>query len=115
MARPEADELDVTKAGWVATLNSNFELVLDAPFPIYLAADKATLDAITPGLYVNCFALVATDSRLYISDGTSWNLYDAKLDFMANLNTGTATLNDIKTAYNDLIADMKAKGMMATS
>jgi len=115
MARPSLVDIDVTKTGWVADLNTNFEIILDGPFPIYLAADKATLDAITPGLYVNCFALVATDSRLYLSDGTSWNLYDTKLDFMANLNTGTATLNDIKTAYNDLIADMKAKGMMATS
>ena len=115
MSRPTITEMDVTKTGWVATLNTNFGKVLDAPFPIYLAADKATLDAITPALYVNCIAIVATDSRIYISDGSSWNLYDSKLDFVANLNPGSATLNDIKDAYNALIADMKAKGMMATS
>lgn len=107
--------MDVTKIGWVATLNANTSKVLDTPFPIFLPADKATLDAITPALYVGCFAIVATDSRLYISDGSSWILYDAKLVFVADLVPGSATITDIKNAYNALLADMKSKGMMATS
>ena len=115
MARPSTTAMDVTKTGWVATLNTNFAMVLDTPFPMYLATDKATLDAITPGLYENCFALVATDSRLYISDGSTWELYDAKLDYIADMNPGVSTITDIKNAYNALLADMKSKGMMATS
>lgn len=115
MTRPTIADMDVTKTGWVATLNANTSKVLDTPFPIFLPADKATLDAITPALYVGCFAIVATDSRLYISDGSSWILYDAKLDFVTDLIPGTATITDIKNAYNTLLADMKSKGMMATS
>ena len=115
MARPSIDPMDVTKPGWVATLNSNFAKILDTPFIIYLAPDKATLDAITPALYVDCFALVATDSRLYKSNGTAWVLYDIKLDFIADMNPGTSTITDIKNAYNNLLADMISKGMMAAS
>ena len=114
MARPSISSMDVTKTGWVATLNSNFTKILGAPFPIYLATDKATLDAILPALYVKCFALVATDSRLYVSNGVTWDLYDAKLNFIADMNPGVSTISDIKTAYNNLLADMKSKNMMAT-
>lgn len=115
MARPEIDDMDVTKAGWVATLNANTAKILDTPFPIFLPADKATLDAITPALYVGCFSIVATDNRLYISDGSTWELYDAKLDFIADMNPGVSTISEIKDAYNALLADMKSKNMMAVS
>ncbi len=115
MTRPTISDMDVTKTGWVDTINANFAKIFDAPFPVYLATDKATLDAINPGLYVNCIAIVATDSRLYLSDGTSWNLYDTKLDFVVDLVPGSATLADIKNAYNALLADMQSKGMMSTT
>jgi len=114
MSRPSTTTMDVTKSGWVSTLNTNFAMALDTPFPIYLATNKATLDAITPALYVNCFAIVATDSRLYKSNGSSWNLYDAKLDYIADMVPGTSTIADIKNAYNLLLADMQTKGLMAT-
>lgn len=115
MARPTIAEMDVTKTGWVAVLNSNTAKILNAPFPIFLPANKATLDAITPALYVGCFAIVATDSRLYISDGSTWELYDAKLDFISDMNPGVSTIADIKNAYNALLADMKTKNMMAVA
>ena len=107
--------MNITKTGWVSTLNSNFAKILDTPFPIYLAADKATLDAITPALYLDCFAIVATDSRLYKSDGSAWTLYDAKLDFIVDMNPGVSTITDIKNAYNGLLSNMKSIGMMATT
>ncbi len=115
MARPTIADMDVTKTGWVAVLNSNLAKILDTPFPIYLPADKATLDALAPALYEGCFAIVATDSRLYISDGSTWELYDAKLDFIADMIPGTSTIADIKNAYNALLADMKSKGMMSVA
>ncbi len=115
MGRPTIDAIDFTKAGWVADLNDAFVKIFEAPFPIYLAADKATLDAIAPALYVNCHAIVATDSRIYISNGTIWSLYDSILDNIADMNPGVSTITDIKNAYNALLADMKTKGMMATS
>lgn len=115
MARPTIAEMDVTKPGWVATLNSNTAKILDTPFPIFLPANKTALDAITPALYTGCFAVVAADSRLYISDGSAWILYDALLDFIADMNPGVSTITDIKNAYNGLLADMKSKGMMAVA
>lgn len=115
MTRPTIADMDVTKTGWVATLNSNVAKILDTPFPIFLPANKAALDAITPALYVGCFAIVATDSRLYFSDGSTWELYDAKLNFVTDLVPGSATIEDIKNAYNALLADMISKNMMAST
>lgn len=113
MARPSTADIDVTTTGWVANLNSNFQKMLDTPFPIYLATDMSALNANNAALYNNCFALLQTDSRLYISNGTSWDLYDTKLDFIADLVPGSATIADIKNAYNSLLSDMQTKGMMA--
>jgi len=115
MTRPIIADMDVTQAGWVTTLNSNMAKILDTPFPIFLPADKATLDAIAPALYVGCFAIVETDSRIYISDGTTWNLYEAKLDFVADMVPGVSTIADIKNAYNAILADMISKGMMSAT
>lgn len=114
MTRPTIDAIDFTKSGWAALLNSAFAKVFDGPFPVYLATDKATLDAISPALYVNCMAIVATDSRIYTSNGTIWSLYDSILDNIADMNPGVSTIADIKDAYNALLADMQSKGMMAT-
>jgi len=114
MGRPTIDDIDFTKTGWVALLNAEFVKVFDGPFPVYLATDRATLDAISPALYENCIAIVATDSKIYLSNGTIWSLYDSKLDFIAGMNPGVSTIADIKDAYNALLADMKSKGMMAT-
>ncbi len=115
MSRPTIADMDVTKAGWLATLNSNFAIVIDTPIPLYLAADMTALDTNNPAKYTDCFAILQTDSRLYKSDGTSWLLYDAKLDFIADMNPGVSTIADIRTAYNALLADMKTKDMMFVS
>ena len=53
------------------------------------------------------------DEVLYLSDGTNWNQLDfGLLNYIADLDTGTATLNDVKTAYNNLLADMQSKNWM---
>jgi hypothetical protein len=113
MSRPSLVAVDPTSSGWVSRLNANFAKLLDTPFPIYLAANSTALDVNNAGLYVNCLAVVETNHRIYRSNGTSWELYDKKLTHIANLNTGTATITDIKNAYNALLADMVAKGFMA--
>lgn len=115
MGRPTIVPIDLTKTGWVGDLNDSFEKIFDAPFPIFLAANKGILDAIAPALYENCFAIVAIDRRIYISNGTIWSLYDSKLDFITDMNPGVSTITQIKDAYNGLLSDMQAKGMMLLS
>lgn len=112
MSRPVQEALDSTSADWVTRLNSNFEKVLDAPVPFALFASVSALNsAHNPKLYTGCFALVGEDT--YISDGTSWELYVKQLDYIADLDTGTATVEDVKNAYNALRIDLIAKGYMS--
>ena len=66
----------------------------------------------SPKLFKDC--LYSYGTGLALSDGTSWRYgVHAKLDIVDPLDTGTATLDDIKTAYNDLLADMRAKGWLS--
>lgn len=98
---------------WYVKLNSNFNLLLGLPFPMKTYADVATLTtAKNPKLYLNCFAAIG--GIVYVSDGTSWIVYREKLTYIADLDTGTATLSDVKTAYNNLLADMRTKKWITT-
>lgn len=112
MARPSRTPINVVSTGWVSRLNSEFQKLLEAPFPIYMAADTTALTAKTAGLFTNCLAVVQTDHRIYRSNGSAWILYDKKLNFIAQLNPASATITDVKNAYNSLLADMQSKGMM---
>ena len=112
MSRPILEALASSTSGWVDRLNANFSKCIDTPFPMGLFADTATLDAAyNAKKYKDCFALVS--SVLYISDGTSWVPYREPLDFVSDLDTGTATVADVKNAYNALSADLQLKGYMA--
>jgi hypothetical protein len=112
---PQDNPIDSTTTDWVSRLNENFSAIIDEPFPMALYADVSALGtAADPKLYKDCLALVGASGSayLYISDGTSWSEYRAQLTYIADLDTGTATLDDIKTAYNDLLADMQTKEWM---
>lgn len=115
MTRPSTVPVDAASTGWVGRLNSNFQKLIDLPVPLYMAADQTALDANNPGLYANCLAILQTDKRIYRSNGTAWVLYDTKLAFVAPVDTGTISFADLKTAYNNLLTDMRAKGLMAAS
>lgn len=115
MARPALVLIDAQNSGWVSRLNVNFQKLLDLPFPIFFPADLTELDTYYPGLYAGCLAVLQSDYKIYKSNGATWQLYDTKLSFIANLNTGSCTLADIKNTYNSLLSDMRSKGMMATS
>lgn len=116
MTRPTLNNpLNAASTGWVNRLNENFQKLLDAPFPIFLASDITALNTKNPGLYANCLAIVGTDKKIYRSNGTTWALYDVRLTCIAALDTGTATVASIKTAYNSLLTDMRSKGLMAAS
>lgn len=113
MARPARTPINALITGWVGRLNGNFQQFLEYPFPMYMAADITALNAKTASLYAGCLAIVQTDKRMYISNGSTWALYDKKLAYIAPLDTGTATITTIKNAYNSLLADMQSKGLMA--
>lgn len=115
MSRPSTVPIDVQNANWVSRLNSNFQKMFDLPFAIFFPADTTELNTYHPGLYAGCLAVVQTDYRLYKSNGTSWVKYDTVLNYIADLNTGSAILADVRNAYNSLLGDMRTKGMMATS
>ncbi len=111
MSRPEQDAVQSSSEGWVARLNSNFAKLLDGPTPLASFEDVASLtSAYNPKLYKDCFCVVVED--LYASDGTVWLPYREKLSFIAPLDTLTATIEDVQTAYNSLLADMQSKGWM---
>lgn len=114
MARPAPHDnpLNSSSTGWVSRLNTNFEDCTDSPFPIGDYADTGTLtSSANPKLYKDCLALVG--GVLYRSNGTSWILHRTPLTFISDLDTGTATVADIVTAYNGLLADAVAKGWMS--
>lgn len=111
MSRPVQESTASSTSGWVARLNSNFAKLLDAPVPFAEFVDVPPLtSAYNPKLYKDCFAVIGT--VLYKSDGTTWLPYREKLSFIADLDTVTATVVDIRTAYNNLLSDMQGKGWM---
>ncbi len=106
MSRPAYVPIDREVTGWVSQLNEAFASLLDAPFPpLQLTSLSALSSAFDPKLYKECFAL--SGNMIYISDGTVWKpLYDT-VPFIADLDSGTATLSDIVTAYNNLLAALR--------
>lgn len=112
---PHTRALDASTAGWVSRMSENFSECMDEPFPMVLYADLTALDAAANAkLFTDCLSLVGASgsARLYTSDGTNNEPYLSQLDFIADLDTGTATIADIRTAYNSLLTDMQAKGYM---
>jgi hypothetical protein len=111
MSRPQRTPLDASSPGWVTRFNDLAESIVEAPLPLVQYASEGALNtAKDPRLNQDCLALVGSD--LYTSDGSSWSLYREQLTFVADLDTGTATVEDIKNAFNGVLADMQAKGWM---
>lgn len=107
------ENIDMTDPAWYSKLNDNFEKLLDLPFPIKTYADVSALTtAKNPKLYKDTFALIG--KLIYTSDGTTWAVYRETLTYIADLDTGTATVSDIKTAYNNLLSDLRAKDWILT-
>lgn len=107
------ENIDMTDPAWYSKLNSNFQKLLDLPFPIKTYADVSALTtAKNPKLYKNTFALVG--GVIYTSDGTTWEIYRELLTYIADLVPGVATVSDIKNAYNGLLADMRSKNWILT-
>ena len=112
MSRPAREDIDRTTANWVQRFNNNMAKAVDAPAPFVIAADAPTLTALfNPKLYKDCIAVVG--SLLYKSDGTTWKTFREQLTYVADLDTGTATIEDVKNSHNSLLADMQSKGWMS--
>lgn len=111
MSRPQRENIDRTSPDWVQRFNEQMAKALDAPVPFVTATDISALtSSFNPKLYKDCLAIVG--NQIYMSDGTNWNFMREQLGFVADLDPATATLSDWVTAYNNLLADMQAKGWM---
>jgi len=72
MTRPSVNQIAHTQQGWDSDVNDAIEAAFEAPFPPVEYADKTTLDAVAPGEYDRCLAMVADEKQLYMSDGDDW-------------------------------------------
>ena len=114
MARPTLRLMASGIAAWDADADANFNSITGGPFPMYIAADLATLTSgFAPASYDNCLALAdPADPVLYISDGTDWLPYVAEAGAVTDSTAATAA--DMATDFNLLLASMRAAGFMAT-
>lgn len=107
--RPERIEIDRTEDGWEKDVEDNFDQIINAPLP--LCTDSVS--GFLASKYTDC--IIMQSGVLWISNGTLWYQYNMQLDYIADLVAGTATLADVVTAYNSLLADAQSKGMMPSS
>lgn len=114
MARPTLRTLVSGIVAWDADADVNFNMIVNAPFPMYLATDLSTLtSSFAPASYTGCFALAdPADPILYISDGTDWVPYITEATAVPDSEATTAA--DLADDFNDLLASLQAAGHMAT-
>lgn len=113
MARPVRNVIASGEAAWDGEVDSNFSILTDGPFPMALYANVGALPVASS--YDACLALVGTSSaaRMYKSNGTSWELYDAKAAYLANSTAADAAA--LATDFNNLLTALKDAGLMASS
>ncbi len=112
MARPERNIIGSGIAAIDGDIDANFSLMTESPFPIVITATTSTLASSFPAAnYDDCLALVTADSRLYISDGAVWTLYDRKSLLVADSSAADAT--QMATDFNTLLAALQTAGLMA--
>jgi len=111
MARPERDVIGSGEGAWDGEVDSNFSIMTETPFPI---ASYATIGALpAASSYDDCLAHVQANDRLYISNGSSWELYDRKSALVADSTAADAT--QMATDFNTLLAALKTANLMASS
>lgn len=110
MARPTRRVIASGIAAWDADSDSNFDKITGAPFPMFqVTAPDDETDLPAASSYQGCFALV--DSTLYISNGTTWEIYSG---VAANVADSTATdATQMATDFNTLLDALQTAGIMA--
>ena len=75
-SRPIKSALDNGVGNWDSSIDDNFDTILNAPFPLFEAANFGTLDASFPAAqFDNCFAILADTEVVYKSDGVNWLIW----------------------------------------
>ncbi len=114
MARPTRNVIASGEAAWDGETDSNFSLMTESPFPIITVADLATLTStFAAASYDDCLAITEDDSRLYISNGSTWELYDRKSALVADSTAVDVT--QMATDFNNLLGALQASSLMNTS
>ncbi len=111
MARPIRNVIGSGEAAWDTEADANFSMLTDTPLPIATFANTGALPAASS--YDNCLAHVQADDRLYISNGSSWTLYDRKSALVADSSASDAT--QMATDFNTLLAALQTANLMASS
>lgn len=111
MARPTRNVIASGEAAWDGEADSNFSIITESPFPIASYATTGALPAASS--YDDCLAHVQADDRLYISNGSTWELYDRKSALVADSTATNAT--EMATDFNELLAALIAADLMASS
>ncbi len=111
MSRPTRNVIASGEAAWDGEADSNFSIITESPFPIASYATTGALPAASS--YDDCLAHVQADDRLYISNGTTWELYDRKSALVADSTATNAT--EMATDFNELLAALIAADLMASS
>lgn len=111
MARPTRNVIASGEAAWDGEADSNFSIITESPFPIASYATTGALPAASS--YDDCLAHVQADDRLYISNGSTWELYDRKSALVADSTATNAT--EMAIDFNELLAALIAADLMASS
>lgn len=75
VTRPSIVNVDTAAVGWDTPVEQNFQNILNGPFPLYRAADLATLDNDhPPDEFDDCLAITTNNGAIYKSNGTSWEV-----------------------------------------
>lgn len=113
MARPIMESVSMLDELWYEKMNRNFAKLFDAPLPFsLLTKDGAGKFEQDPRVKKGCVGVFGLG--LFISDGVEWTSTGREvLSYIADLNPATATVEDIKNAYNLLVNDLQVKGWMA--
>lgn len=111
MSRPTRRVIASGIASWDVDNDANFDIITGGPFPMFQVSLVADLP--TASSYDDCLAIVGTgaSARMYISNGTSWELYDR---VAANVPASTATtVSEIVGDFNDLLQALQDADIMA--
>jgi hypothetical protein len=111
MPRPTTTPIAADQAGWDATIDDNFDVLVGGPFPIKEYANFAALPAAGAD-NARCVAALTDEHRLVISTGAAW----LRLPSMAaaQADSVAADVATIVADFNALLAKLRATKVIDT-